>query len=377
MQCKYFGICGSCTLYEKSYDEQLKLKKDETIENFKEFGVENIDVIASNPSHFRCRAEFRIYHIEDDISYAMNRLDRQGVVTIDSCEIVHNTIYSVMPKIIDEIIDNKMLRFKLFSIEFLTSNLGEMLVTMIYHKKIDNSWDEEAKKLSDKLDIKLIGRSRKIRRVLSDDFITDEINVNGNKYRYQIYENSFIQPNCAVNAKMIGWVKSNLIGKKNDLLEAYCGHGNFTIALSSEFNRVLATEISKTSIKSAKINCTLNDIDNIEFIRLSAEELTEAINKKRVFTRLKDIDLDSYNFSHIFVDPPRSGLDEHSINLVKKFDNILYVSCSQETLKRDLKEFADEYEIINFAIFDQFAYTSHIETGVILRKRGRDDNTTK
>jgi tRNA (uracil-5-)-methyltransferase len=368
MQCKYFGICGSCTLYEKSYDEQLKLKKDETIENFKEFGVENIDVIASNPSHFRCRAEFRIYHIEDDISYAMNRLDRQGVVTIDSCEIVHNTIYSVMPKIIDEIIDNKMLRFKLFSIEFLTSNLGEMLVTMIYHKKIDNSWDEEAKKLSDKLDIKLIGRSRKIRRVLSDDFITDEINVNGDKYRYQIYENSFIQPNCAVNAKMIGWVKSNLIGKKNDLLEAYCGHGNFTIALSSEFNRVLATEISKTSIKSAKINCMLNDIDNIEFIRLSAEELTEAINKKRVFTRLKDIDLDSYNFSHIFVDPPRSGLDEHSINLVKKFDNILYVSCSQETLKRDLKEFADEYKIINFAIFDQFAYTSHIETGVILRR---------
>jgi len=54
--------------------------------------------------------------------------------------------------------------------------------------------------------------------------------------------------------------------------------------------------------------------------------------------------------------------------LVKKFDNIIYVSCSQETLKRDLKELIDEYEIINFAIFDQFAYTSHIETGVILRK---------
>ena len=372
MNCKYFGICGSCTLYEKSYSEQLELKKESTLEIFSDFNVDRLDIVESVSSHFRCRAEFRIYHIDNDISYAMNRLDRQGVVTIDSCEIVHNSIYGLMPKIIDEIVDNQMMRFKLFAIEFLTSNLGEMLVTMIYHKKIDESWDKEAVKFAKRLNINLIGRSRKVRRVLGDEFITDEINVNGDSYRYQIYENSFIQPNCAVNAKMISWVKSNLVGDKRDLLEAYCGHGNFTIALSSEFNRVLATEISKTSIKSAKINCTLNDITNIEFVRLSAEELTQAINKKREFTRLKDINLDSYHFSHIFVDPPRSGLDEHSIDLVKRFNNIIYISCSQETLKRDLKELVGDYEILKFAIFDQFAYTNHIETGVILRRVDED-----
>ena len=54
-----------------------------------------------------------------------------------------------------------------------------------------------------------------------------------------------------------------------------------------KFNKVLATEISKTSIKSALRNCALNNIENIDFIRMSSEEFVEALNEVRVFNRLK------------------------------------------------------------------------------------------
>ena len=54
-----------------------------------------------------------------------------------------------------------------------------------------------------------------------------------------------------------------------------------------KFNKVLATEISKTSIKSALRNCALNNIENINFIRMSSEEFVEALNEVRVFNRLK------------------------------------------------------------------------------------------
>ncbi|WP_298082829.1 hypothetical protein, partial [uncultured Campylobacter sp.] len=50
-----------------------------------------------------------------------------------------------------------------------------------------------------------------------------------------------------------------------DLLELYCGHGNFTIPLAAKFNRVLASEISKSSIANARINCELNGVCNAQF----------------------------------------------------------------------------------------------------------------
>ena len=74
-------------------------------------------------------------------------------------------------------------------------------------------------------------------------------------------------------------IEGNITGNidaSDDLCELYCGGGNFTIPLSKKFNKVIATEISKTSIKSAKENCALNDVQNIDFIRMSSEEFVEA-----------------------------------------------------------------------------------------------------
>ena len=131
--------------------------------------------------------------------------------------------------------------------------------------------------------------------------------------------------------------------------------------------RVIATEISKTSIKSAKENCALNGVENIDFIRMSSEEFVEARNKVREFTRLKDVDLDSYKFSTIFLDPPRAGLDDTTTKLSQDFENIIYISCNPETLHRDLEELTKTHTIEKFALFDQFAYSNHIESGVILK----------
>jgi tRNA (uracil-5-)-methyltransferase len=101
---------------------------------------------------------------------------------------------------------------------------------------------------------------------------------------------------------------------------------------------------------------------------MSAEEFVQGLQEVRVFNRLKDINLKDYNFDTIFMDPPRSGLDDTTRALAKDFEQIIYISCNPETLHRDLKELVKTHEIIKFALFDQFAYTHHIESGVILKK---------
>jgi tRNA (uracil-5-)-methyltransferase len=372
MECKYFGICGSCTLHEMSYEEQLDFKIKREQQRFSNFTDMNFEIIRSEEKNFRYRAEFRIWKNFDDeknpnISYAMTSFDK-NIVEIDSCEIVSNDIQNLMPKLLEKLQNDEDLRFKLYAIEFLNSTTNDMLVTIIYHKRLEDSWLLKAKELEKELNIKIIGRSRKQKEVLSEDFINEKLNIDGNNFFFRYKEGGFTQPNTKVNIQMIEWVLKHLEKSDNDLCELYCGGGNFTIPLSKKFRKVLATEISKTSINSALENCKLNYIKNIDFIRMSAEEFVEALQEKREFRRLKDVNLKEYNFDTIFVDPPRAGLDDTTRNLVKNFDKIIYISCNPETLHRDLEELTKTHKIENFALFDQFSYTNHIESGIVLQK---------
>jgi len=367
MICKYFGKCGSCKEYKLSYQEQIDKKQA----YLKELLVEPLDIksfetFTSPDAYYRNRAEFRIWHDGDSIDYAMNGQDKKDVVLIESCPKVVQKIANLMTPIKEMIQSDEMLRNRLFSIEFLSSTT-KVLVSMLYHKKINESWDKHAKKLEDAFGIAVIGRSKNVKRVISDDFVIDELHVNKKSYMYKIIEGGFSQPNSFVNKHMIEWATLHVKSPK-DLLELYCGHGNFTIPFSKQFDKVLATEISKSSIKSAKQNCEMNEVENIEFIRMSVEELTSALQKEREFVRLKDINLFDYNFSHVFVDPPRAGIDEKSLEFISQFENIIYISCNPETLKRDIEFLKDKFEIKDFAMFDQFPHTNHIESGVILKK---------
>jgi tRNA (uracil-5-)-methyltransferase len=372
MNCKYFGRCGSCTLHDKSYEEQLDFKVQREKERFSNFTSMDFDIIKSSDKNFRNRAEFRIWWDKDKndnhtISYAMNDFDK-NILEIDSCQIVSPHIQEIMPRLLDLVKKEKELENKLFAVEFLGSTTNDLLVTLIYHRKLDDTWNDLAKKLELELNIKIIGRSRKQKVILTNDLISETLNINNQDFRFEYQEGGFTQPNTNVNIQMIEWVLNNIDSSDKDLCELYCGGGNFTIPLSTKFSKVLATEISKTSIKSALRNCALNDVSNIQFIRMSAEEFVQGLQGVRTFERLKDINLKDYNFDTIFMDPPRAGLDDVTRTLAKDFEQIIYISCNPETLHRDLIELTKTHEIVNLGLFDQFAYTNHIETGVILKR---------
>ena len=372
MNCEYFGKCASCVLYDKSYDEQLNFKLQREKDRFSDFTTMDFDIIKSEEKAFRNRAEFRIWWEKDEnaneiLSYAMNDFNK-NILEINSCQIVSSHIQEIMPKLLNLLMEDLILSYKLFAVEFLDSSTNDMLITLIYHKKLDEQWNELAKQIEEKLNIKVMGRSRKQKIIINSDSINESLNINNQEFKFVYQEGGFTQPNTNVNIQMIEWVLNNIETSSKDLCELYCGGGNFTIPLSTKFNKVLATEISKTSIKSALKNCELNNVNNISFIRMSAEEFVQGLQEVRTFNRLKDVNLKDYNFDTIFMDPPRSGLDDTTRALAKDFEQIIYISCNPETLHRDLKELTSTHEIVRFALFDQFAYTNHIESGVILKK---------
>ena len=273
-----------------------------------------------------------------------------------------------MPELLAAIENEKTLAERLFQIDFLTTLRGDTLVTLIYHKKLADEWVQAAKQLQQTFAIDFIGRSRKQKIVLDKDYVTEILSVTGKLFHYQQVENCFTQPNAGVCEKMLAWAYDNTKNSTGDLLELYCGNGNFTIPLSQNFHQVLATEISKNSVKSALYNIALNQADNIKVVRLSSEEISQALKGEREFRRLAEINLNNYRFNTVFVDPPRCGLDDKTLGLVAGFDRIIYVSCNPHTLLDNILKLP-HYNIEKFALFDQFPYTNHMECGVILNKK--------
>lgn len=354
------------------YEAQLQEKIARVKALFDSHYVGEIETYRSSLTHYRMRAEFRVWHEGDDIYHIMFNPETKERLRIDSFPVASETINLAMQKILEEIKDWPIMRQKLFQIDYLSGLSKELVVSMLYHKPLDEEWLEAARELKQRLSqhfkIDIVGRARKVKHQVSRNFIFETLPINGREYVFKHVENSFTQPNAKVNCHMIEWALEATKGLGNDLLELYCGAGNFSLPLAQNFNRVVGTEISRTSVEAAQVNIDQNGIDNVSIVRMSSEEFSDAYQHKKSSKRLADAGLDDLNISTVLVDPPRAGVDAETIKMIQHYNNIIYISCNPETLQRDINRLADTHKVERLAIFDQFPYTHHIESGVILKK---------
>ncbi|AML56431.1 tRNA (uracil(54)-C(5))-methyltransferase [Serratia rubidaea] len=356
------------------YDEQLAEKTSRLNTMMSPFGAPEPEVYRSPVQHYRMRAEFRIWHDEDEMYHIMFDQQTKQRIRVDRFPAASELINRLMQALIAAIKPQPILRRKLFQIDYLSTQSGKIIASLLYHRKLDDEWRQHAEQLRDALraqgfDLHLIGRASKMKIMLDQDYVDEVLPVAGRDMIYRQVENSFTQPNAAMNVQMLEWALDVTAGAKGDLLELYCGNGNFSLALARNFERVLATEIAKPSVAAAQYNIAANQIDNVQIIRMSAEEFTQAMNGVRSFNRLQGIELGDYNCETIFVDPPRSGLDDETVKMVQAYPRILYISCNPETLCANLATLQETHQVTRLALFDQFPYTHHMECGVLLEKR--------
>ncbi|MFF7706131.1 tRNA (uridine(54)-C5)-methyltransferase TrmA [Pseudomonas sp. NPDC007930] len=352
------------------YRRQLDEKTARLAELLAPFAAPAPQVFDSPREHYRLRAEFRLWREAGQQHYAMFAPGEKRVpILIEQFPIASEQVNALMPRLKAAWQADAALGHKLFQVEFLTTLAGDGLVTLCYHRPLDAAWEQAAQQLAAELGVSVIGRSKGKRLVVGRDYAVETLEVAGRPFTYRQPEGAFTQPNGQVCGKMLNWAFEALGERDDDLLELYCGNGNFTLPLATRVRQVLATEISKTSVNAALHNLAHNGVENVTLVRLSAEELTQALNKVRPFRRLEGIDLDSYAFGTIFVDPPRAGMDPDTCELARRFERILYISCNPETLAANISQLHDTHRIERCALFDQFPYTHHMEAGVMLVRR--------
>ncbi|MDR1661459.1 MAG: tRNA (uridine(54)-C5)-methyltransferase TrmA [Azoarcus sp.] len=334
------------------------------------FGLPELQLFASPPLGYRLRAEFRMWHTGSSVDYAMfDPADPRRAIPIEDFPPAVERIRALMPRLRARLLAEENLRHRLFQTEFLATLKGGALLSLIYHRKLDAAWETAARAAAADFGINIVGRSRGQKIVIGCDWLEEEIPLDGQRLRYRQIEGGFTQPNGEINRAMLGWARARAAGLGGDLLELYCGNGNFTVALAPLFDKVFATELSKSSTAAAHHNLKANGIRNVALARMASGEVSEALIKTRSFRRLRDIDLDTFRFSTLFVDPPRAGLDAATLELARSFDNLLYISCNPVTLCKNVAALAASHCIAAAAVFDQFPYTDHLECGLLLRIR--------
>ena len=315
------------------------------------------EIYLSPATGYRARAEF---------GFSKNHftmVSHKHKIYMDQSSIPHPSIQQLMPNLLSKINDSEIMQKKLFQINFRTSGT-RVLVTLIYHKPLEEEWIQAAKNIQDSLlNISIIGRSKKQKVIIGEEDLELLCNYANSSFKILQNDSVFFQPNFYLYSLMISFITKQLEDPR-DLLELYCGCGGFTLPLASKFNKVFATENNRHSIRLLKESIKLNNLSNIETARLSDDETVSALANERPFRRLEKADLQSYEFSHILVDPPRAGLSDETIKLSRQFKNMIYISCNPETFLRDIK--ALDKKIISIAIFDQFANTEHLESIAIL-----------
>ena len=142
------------------------------------------------------------------------------------------------------------------------------------------------------------------------------------------------------------------------IVEAYCGIGAMSLMIKHKAIEVIGIDNIQAAIDNANINAQINNADNVKFIAGDA-----AVNLQKI--------AESKKINVLVVDPPRSGLSDQMLAIIKNsnIEQIIYVSCNPSTLAKNLEIIQPEYDILEITPYDMFSHTPLIETVVNLRRK--------
>lgn len=140
-------------------------------------------------------------------------------------------------------------------------------------------------------------------------------------------------------------------------LDLYCGVGAFSFFAAKHCVKAVGVEISDTAIFYANKAKEINKTNNIDFVAMDVDIFLKKLHLER--------------FDAILVNPPRRGLNASIIaQLIQLAPQYLfYSSCNADSLKRDILQLEETYQIQSLQIFDMFPFTNHFETLVVMTRK--------
>ena len=170
----------------------------------------------------------------------------------------------------------------------------------------------------------------------------------------------FTQVNFELNQAMVSRALTMLeLGPEDQVIDLFCGLGNFTLPMARYAKRVVGVEGDKGLIERAKQNAIDNQLDNAEFYQADLFKEVEGFSWFRGQT-----------YNKALIDPARSGAIE-IVELLPKLgvETLVYVSCNPATLARDSARLIElGYSLESAGVMDMFPQTAHVESIALFKR---------
>lgn len=377
--CTTYKRCGGCSLRHIKYEETLKMKQNAVQSLVNKTLANKIKVNETvgmeNPYHYRNKAQYPVGLNKDGkpvIGVFANRTHE--IIPINTCFIQNKQTEEIAKYIFEFLVKNNISVYNEKTqkglVRHIVTKIGiktnEIMCILVINGKEMPKEKELVEELTNKFkNIKTIVKNINTKNtnvilgneninLFGDGYITDILG----EYKFKISPMSFYQVNPIQAEKLYNLgVESANITKNDVVFDLYCGIGTISLFMSKFAKKVYGVEIVEEAIIAAKENAKINNVDNTEFIAGDVEKvLDELVNVKQI---MPDI---------IMVDPPRRGLDNTSIENIKKVrpKKVVYISCNPATLVRDLAKLEEIYEVKKIKPVDMFPYTSSVECVAVI-----------
>lgn len=372
--CATYKRCGGCNLRHIDYEETLNIKQN-TVQNLVNKTLNNkikveMTVGMGNPYNYRNKAQYPVgFDKSGEPVMGVYAKRTHEIIPMRNCMIQNPVSEKIANVVLGFFIKNNIPIYNEKNGEGLLRHIvikvgiktHEIMCILVLNKKELKKEKELIKVLIREFpEIKTIVKNYNMKNtnvilgnenevIYGDGYIYDELG----DYTFKISPLSFYQINPIQTEALYNIAIEMADLKKTDtLFDLYCGIGTIGIFASPYVNRVYGIEIVKQAIEDAKENANINNIRNIEFFAGDVEKVFENVLKEH-----------NVKPDVIFVDPPRKGLDKHTIeNILNiKPEKIVYISCNPASLVRDLKLLEESYEIKKIQPVDMFPFTSNVE----------------
>lgn len=357
-ECEHYEICGGCSLQHLASEKQIAHKQSVLLELFEHHAnarpVEVLSPLTGDIWHYRRRARLGVKLVEKKGGVLVGFREKASpyIADIVKCEVLDTRVGHRLGDL-RKLINGLSIANKIPQLEVA---MGDE-TTAIIIRHLESLSQDDIVSLVDfqnHMGISLFLQPGGEDSIHPLNEQTEYLAYNVAGVDFEFTPSNFVQVNHSINVQMIDAVSTHLaLGSQDNLLDLFCGLGNFTLPLARLVNSVHGIEGDTDLVNLAAANAVANGIDNATFVKMDLAD-------EQLLSTLATAD-----YNKILLDPPRSGAQQLlASGSLDHIEMIAYVSCNPVTLARDAKHLLENhgFSLTKLGVMDMFPHTSHVES---------------
>lgn len=354
--CPHVDLCGGCSLQHVSQQTQLLIKQQalaQQLEHFAGLQPERWMPALTGPEYgYRQRTRLSVrWDVQAErLLVGYRQRASNALVEVTRCPVLIPVLERLLQELPAEL-QQLQGRMTLGHVELIGGAQPGMIVRHL--QSLSESDQQRLQALARRHGVAcyLQSGSDATLWALTDEAAAPAYHLADQRLELQFAAGDFTQVNAVINQQMVNQALEWLAVQPGEqVLDLFCGVGNFTLPLAGAGAKVTGIEGSSEMVERAESNARLNHLEQAHFFQA---DLSNSLESAWLDTE----------YQAALLDPPRDGASQIIAMLAKKrVQRILYVSCNPATLARDAGILsAAGYRLVQVGIMDMFPQTAHVE----------------